>query len=84
MTARGIFTHCHGQFWWCVLDNIAHEWLRVPLDQDLCDDPDDWPDVPDHWGYWICRRHDAALEHAARSELYGARARRIRQLGWGR
>ncbi len=58
---RGIFTHCFGVFWWCVADNIAHSWLRVPLDQDLCDDPEDWPDVPDHWGYWICRRHDAAL-----------------------
>ncbi|MFC4128882.1 hypothetical protein [Nocardia rhizosphaerae] len=50
-------------------DNIAHEWLRVPLDQDLCDDPGDWPDVPDHWGYWICRRHDAALNRKALREL---------------
>ncbi|WP_043654416.1 hypothetical protein [Nocardia thailandica] len=75
--------HCPGMFWWCLADNIAHSVLRVPLDQDLCDDADDWPDVPDHWGYRICRRHDAALERAARRELYGDRARRIRQLGWG-
>ncbi len=81
---RGVLMHCTGTFWWCLVDNIAHEWFRLPLDQDLYDDDsDDYPDVPDHWGYWICRKHDRAAYRGCMRKEHSARARRIRQLGWG-
>lgn len=42
---------------WCVLDTLAHR-LGLPLDADLADEDE----APDHPYYWICRRHDAAVQ----------------------
>ncbi|MFE5290374.1 hypothetical protein ACFRAQ_35970 [Nocardia sp. NPDC056611] len=81
---RGVLMHCEGTFRWCVLDEIAHQWFRVPLNQDLVDDREDWLDEPDHWAYWICRKHDTAATRAHYRKLHRVRARRIRGLGWGR
>lgn len=64
---RGVLMHCEGTFLWCWIDNVTHDWLRMPVSADL----------------WICRKHDAASTRAHYRKLHRARARRIRRLGWG-
>jgi hypothetical protein len=87
---RGIFMHCSGMFWPCFIANIA----CVVLRRDLT-----WADWPARWhdkaGYRVGMRSAEseqeraewlaeATEWVARRDERVARARRIRELGWGR
>ena len=69
---RGMLMHCNHVFVWCLIDNIAHEWFRVPLAGE--DEPEPW----------ICRKHDRAAYRGHIRHEHRERARRIRKLGWGR
>lgn len=86
---RGVFMHCQGMFLPCFVDNVAHVILRRDLT---------WADWPARWHdiagervglRWAENEQERAewIAHAAdwqaRMDERVARARRIRELGWG-
>ncbi|WP_041560292.1 hypothetical protein [Nocardia farcinica] len=73
---RGIFAHCPGTFWWCVIDNVVHGW---PFLIETVDEDGGYPGE-----HWVCRRHEEAVVRAYMRSEHGDRARAIRRLGWGR
>ncbi|AXK88584.1 hypothetical protein SAMN05421776_12112 [Nocardia farcinica] len=60
---RGIFTHCPGTFWWCVIDNVAHGW---PFRIETGDEDGEYPGE-----HWVCRRHEQAAVRAIRRLGWG-------------
>lgn len=87
---RGVFIHCEGIFLSCFVDNV----MCMTLGRELT-----WADWPCRWHNKAVEHHgmqyaDDPVEAAEWRAEYGrqharmdeeiARARRIRQLGWGR